>query len=238
MRINRFLAQSGLASRRKCDSFIKNKLIRVNGMIVTDYSYQVSFDDIVLYKNRLIEFENNFQYYLLNKPKGFICSNNDPQRRKTVYALLPTATRIFSIGRLDYDTTGLLLLTNDGDFSNFLCHPKNNILKKYYVETKSKINKEDILKIKNGIILKPKIKVKADIFYDGYEKQKHKWEVHLSEGKNREIKRIFAHFDVQVTLIHRFEFANLQLGKIKDGKYKLLPHNLIESIKNKYGYEK
>ena len=238
MRINRFLAQSGLASRRKCDSFIKNKLIRVNGMIVTDYSYQVSFDDIVLYKNRLIEFENNFQYYLLNKPKGFICSNNDPQRRKTVYALLPKATRIFSIGRLDYDTTGLLLLTNDGDFSNFLCHPKNNILKKYYVETKSKINKEDILKIKNGIILKPKIKVKADIFYDGYEKQKHKWEVHLSEGKNREIKRIFAHFDVQVTLIHRFEFANLQLGKIKDGKYKLLPHNLIESIKNKYGYEK
>jgi len=238
MRINKFLAQSGLGSRRKCDTLIKDKLIKVNGNIVTDFSQQVYPDDVVQYKNRLIDLETNLKYYLLNKPRGFICSNNDPQKRKTIYNIMPNDVRIFSIGRLDYNTSGLLLLTNDGDFSNFLCHPKNKIIKKYYVETKTSITQKDIAKIKNGIVLENKDKVKAHIISTGYFKTKYTWEVHLTEGKNREIKRIFSHFNCTVTLIHRFEFAGLNIGKIKSGKFKLLKHNIIKSIKSKYGYKK
>jgi len=238
MRINKFLAQSGLGSRRSCDTLIKNGLIKVNGVIVTDFSYQISSEDIVQYKNRLIEIENDLRYYLLYKPKGYICSNNDPQRRKTVFSLLPNDLRIFSIGRLDYNTSGLLLLTNDGTFSNFLCHPKNKILKKYYVETKSAITITDINKIRKGIVLDNKDKVKANIFPSGFVRNKFTWDVHLTEGKNREIKRIFSNFNVMVTLIHRYEFAGISIGKIKEGKYKLLNHNLIKSIKTKYDYKK
>ena len=238
MRINKYLAQSGIASRRKCDTLIESRKIKINGVVVTDFSYQVKFDDIVMYKNKLVEVVNDFKYYLLNKPKGYICSNNDPQKRKTIYSLLPQDSRIFSIGRLDYDTTGIIFLTNDGDFSNFLCHPKNKILKKYYVETKTKINKNQIIAIKNGIFISKKEKVKSDIFYKGYLKQKHQWDVLLTEGKNREIKRIFEHFSVEVTRIHRYEFAGIELGNIKSGKHKLLANKIIKEIKNKYGYKK
>ena len=238
MRINKYLAQSGIASRRKCDTLIKNKNIKVNGVVVTDFSYQVKFDDLVMYKNKLVEVVRDFKYYLLNKPKGYICSNNDPQKRKTIYSLLPNDSRIFSVGRLDYDTTGIIFLTNDGDFSNFLCHPKNKILKKYYVETKAKINKNQINAIKKGILISKKEKVKSDIFYKGYLKQKYHWDVFLTEGKNREIKRIFEHFNVEVTRIHRYEFAGIELGGIKSGKHKLLAHKIIEEVKNKYGYKK
>ncbi len=238
MRINKYLAQSGIASRRKCDELISNKKIKVNGYIMTDFSYQVKFDDIVMYKNKLVDSLNDFKYYLLNKPKGYICSNNDPQKRKTIYSLLPQDQRIFSIGRLDYDTTGLIFLTNDGNFSNFLCHPKNKILKKYFVETKSKINQNQINAVKKGIYLSNKEKVKSIISYNGYLKQKHHWDVSLTEGKNREIKRIFEHFNVEVTRIHRYEFASIELGGIKLGKYKLLSNKIINEIKNKYGYKK
>ena len=238
MRINKFLAQSGLASRRKCDLFISEGLIKINGQIVTDYSSQVSSNDIVHYKNKLIENIIEKKYYLLNKPKGYICTYDDPRNRKTIYSLLPSELRIFSVGRLDYDTTGLLLLTNDGDFSNFLCHPRNNIKKKYAVETNSNLLKTNINKVRNGIVLDNNDRVRADIFYKGYERNKYIWDVHLTEGKNREIKRIFAFFNVEVTSLHRYEFASIRLDKIKMGKYKLLKKNIINSVKVKYGYKK
>ena len=187
MRINKFLAQSGLASRRKCDEFIQQGLIKINGKIIDDYSYQVSFDDIVYYKNKLIEFTIDKKYFLLNKPRGFICSYNDPRNRKNIYSLVPSNIRVFSVGRLDYDTTGLILLTNDGDLSNFLCHPKNNIKKKYVVQSKTKLTNNAIKEIKKGILLDGKDKVNAEIFYKGYERNKYNWDVHLTEGKNREI---------------------------------------------------
>jgi len=178
------------------------------------------------------------KYYLLNKPRGYICSYNDPKNRKNIYTLLPNDIRIFSVGRLDYDTTGLILLTNDGELSNFLCHPKNNIKKKYVVQSKTKLTNKAIGEIKNGILLDGTDRVDAEIFYKGYEMNKYIWDVHLTEGKNREIKRIFSFYDVQVSTLHRYEFASLKLNNIKEGKYKLLKKNIIESIKVKYGYKK
>ena len=238
MRINKFLSQSGLSSRRKCDNFIQDGLIKVNGRIIKDYSYQVKITDIVHYKNKLIESVTEKKYYILYKPKGYICTYDDPKNRKNIYDLLPYDVRIFSVGRLDYDTTGIILLTNDGDFSNFLCHPKYKIIKKYAVQTKSKITTENIKEINKGILLDSKDKVRAKIYYKGYEKNKYIWDVHLKEGKNREIKRIFSYYDVEVTTLHRYEFAGLRLNKIKEGKYKLLKKNIVETIKVKHEYEK
>ena len=238
MRINKFLAQSGLASRRKCDNLIKDGLIKINGKKILDFSYQVKSSDLVHYKNKLIEFVSEKKYYMLYKPRGYICTYNDPHNRKNIYTLVPDNFRLFSIGRLDYNTTGLILLTNDGNFSNFLCHPKYKIKKKYAVSSKSKLSKSAIKDIKNGILLDHKDKVTAEIFYKGYDEGKYIWDVHLFEGKNREIKRIFAFYDNEVTSLHRYEFAGLRLNNVKEGKYKLIKKNIIESIKVKYGYKK
>jgi len=238
MRINKYLAQSGLASRRKCDEFIQQGLIKINGKVINDFSYQVTFDDIVYYKNKLVELIVEKKYYILYKPRGYICSYNDPNNRKNIYSLLPNDIRIFSVGRLDYDTTGLIFVTNDGDFTNFLCHPKYNVKKKYVVHSNGKLTKTAIKDLKKGILLDGKDKVKAEIFYKGYEKNKYVWDVHLTEGKNREIKRIFSSYNIKVTRLHRYEFAGLRLNKIKEGKYKLLKKNIIETIKVKYGYKK
>ena len=118
MRINKYLALSGLGSRRKCEEYIKSGIVKINGNVVRDLSSQINNTDLVTVKNKLITIETHKIYYLLNKPKGYICSTKDPYSRKTIYDLIPNKDRIFSAGRLDYDTSGLIILTNDGDFSN------------------------------------------------------------------------------------------------------------------------
>jgi len=237
MRINKFLAKVGLGSRRQCDVLIKNKLIKVNGKILTDFSYQVINSDIIQYKNKYLDIDKQNFYYKLNKPKGFICSSIDPQKRKTIYNLISTNVRLFSIGRLDYDTTGIILLTNDGDFSNFLCHPKNNIIKKYYVNTDKKLNKTQIDAISNGVIIDNNDKVNAQIKYCDKKFGNYIWDIHLKEGKNREIKRIFNFYDIKVKSIHRYEFAGIVLNELPEGKYIKLKKNDITNIKSIYGYK-
>ena len=114
MRINRYLARCGLGSRRECDEHIKNKKIKINGKILDDFSYSVKNNDCVQYKNKNVTFINEDYIYLLNKPKGYICTSNDPRGRKRIIDLIPTQIRLFSIGRLDYNSTGIILLTNNG----------------------------------------------------------------------------------------------------------------------------
>ncbi len=237
MRINKYLAKTGLGSRRQCDEIIKNKLIKVNGQILDDFSYQVNKNDIIQYKNKYLEVEENNYYFKLNKPRGYICSAIDPQKRKTIYSLINSNIRLFSIGRLDYDTSGIILLTNDGDFSNFLCHPKNNVLKKYYVSTTKKLDKNNIQQISNGIIIDNNDKIKAKITYCNKKFGNHIWDVHLKEGKNREIKRIFNYFDIDVRSIYRYEFAGITLNSLSEGKYVKLKTSELNNIKSTYGYK-
>ena len=231
MRINKYLAQCGLGSRRKCDDFISRGLIKVNGKINKDFSYNVKLDDYIQYNNKLVEQENVITL-ILNKPKGYICSKEDNVDRKVIYDLLPFEN-LFSIGRLDYDTTGIILLTNDGDLCYRLSHPKFKIKKKYYVSTDLKLTKDDIKKISIGLSIDTKTKVKADISFLSNDKNRYYWEVILTEGKNREIKRIFNHFDIKVHRLHRYEFGGLGLRNIKEGKYKRINKNelkLLESL--------
>ena len=218
MRINKYLAKCGIGSRRKCDEYISSGKIKVDGKKVTDFSFDVKDDSYVQFNNKLVNKLENV-IYMLNKPRGYICTKNDNLGRKTIYDLLPDKLDLFSVGRLDYDTTGILLVTNDGDLCYKLTHPKFNVDKKYYVFTDKKLSNSDILSIKKGIkidneILKANVKFLENI-NNGYF-----WDVVLTEGKNREIKRIFNFFDIKVLNLHRYEFSGLRLNELKEGKFK------------------
>lgn len=228
MRINKFLAKCGLGSRRKCDKFVSDGLIRINGNIITDHSFQVRDSDYVLYKNKILNIINEDYLYILNKPRGYVCTASDPKNRKKVIDLIPIDIRLFTIGRLDYNSTGLILLTNNGDISNSLLHPKNKIVKKYYVETDKKLEKSDLNLIKKGILSNDVGIMKANVKLLDSDKNKYIWNVEVFEGKNREIRRIFKHFDISVKKLHRYQFANIKLGNIKSGSYKRISYKLVK----------
>ncbi len=221
MRLNKFLAKTGLASRRKCDEFISDGLIKINEKIVTDFSFKVGRDDIVKFKNKILEFENENILYLLNKPRNYICTSNDPYDRKKIIDLIPSRYRLFSIGRLDYKTTGLILLTNNGDLANNFIHPKNKIIRKYEVHSNKQIKRENIKAIKKGIVIN-NTKYKADISIITKIKnpESYLWSVTLKQGKNREIRKIFEFLNQEIYSLHRYEFAGIKLGSLKPGKFK------------------
>ena len=230
MRLNKFLSRCGLDSRRKCDDIIRNKKISINVSVVTDFSYQVKEDDVVTYNNKYLEIEDKSVVYMLNKPKGYVCTSKDPQNRLKVIDLIDTNIRLFTVGRLDRDTTGIILLTNDGDISNKLTHPRYNKEKKYYVKTKGRIEDQFLEKLKNGYKLKDGVRVKADLKLVSSSQNIFEWDIVLTEGKNREIKRIFSNFNSKVTLIHRYSFCGITLNNLKIGKYRKMS---IDKIKNK-----
>ena len=218
MRINKYLAKCGIGSRRKCDEYISTGKIKVDGKKVTDFSFDVKDDSYVQFNNKLVNKLENV-IFMLNKPRGYICTKNDNLGRKTIYDLLPDKFDLFSIGRLDYDTTGILLVTNDGDLCYELTHPKFNVDKKYYVFTDKKISNSDILRIKKGIKLDNEI-LKANVKFLENINNGYFWDVVLTEGKNREIKRIFNFFDIKVLNLHRYEFSGLRMNELKEGKFR------------------
>ena len=232
MRLNKYLSRAGVASRRECDKLIFNGCIKINGKIMKNYSYQVLDSDVVQYNNKYIEVESTYSYYLLNKPRGYICSNDDEKGRKTIFDLIPSDERLFSIGRLDYDTTGIIIITNDGDFCQLLSHPRNNFTKKYYVVTDKKLTKENIMEIKKGIKVENTFMKAIFKFISSEKTNFNTWEIILKEGKNREIKRIFANYDTKVLHLHRFEFAGIGLRNLKIGKFKKIKKNEINKIMN------
>ena len=221
MRLNKYLAKCGLGSRRKCDILIETSQIKINGKINSDFSYQVKDSDLIQYKNKVIDIVDEDYVYILNKPYGYISTSNDPFKRKIIIDLIPVNIRLFNIGRLDYDTTGIILLTNNGDIANKLLHPKYNISKYYYAETKDKLTKNNLEDIKKGIYIDNIGISNADIFLSAITKSnKYIWDIKLTEGKNKEINRIFNFYNIKVDKLHRYEFAGLRLGKLKSGEYK------------------
>ena len=221
MRLNKYLAKSGIGSRRKCDEFIYDKLIKVNEKIVTDFSYQVKDNDVVQFRNKTVDSINEDVLYILNKPKNYICTASDPYDRKIAVDLIPSNKRLFTIGRIDYKTTGIILVTNNGDIANRLMHPRNNIIRKYEVCTDKKINREKLNEIKKGIrINKILYKANISIIAKVNKPDVYIWKVVLKEGKNREIRNIFEYLEHNIIQLHRYEFAGIKLGNLKLGKYK------------------
>ena len=228
MRLNKYLAKCGIGSRRKCDDYIKNGKIKVNGKVISDFSYNVNPGCYVQFNNKLINKLEDLTY-ILNKPKGYICSKKDNLDRKIIYDLIPDGLNFFSIGRLDYDTSGIIIITNDGDLSHSLSHPKFNFKKKYYVFSDKKFISENLKKIKKGIKVGNDF-LKADIKFLEYINNGYFWDVILTEGKNREIKKIFNQFDNKVLNLHRYEFAGIKLNGLKEGKYKKISKKKINAI--------
>ena len=229
MRLNQYIAKSGVASRRKADVLIADGLIKINGKVVTNFGYKIGDNDIVTYKGQVLSPSVDI-VYLLNKPKGYVCSNLDQYNKKTVFDLISSDSRLFTVGRLDRDTTGVLLITNNGDLSYKLTHPKHRIEKKYYVTSKIDIDNTHLTSLKKGLRLDDGTFVKANLKRLQKEDGKIFWDISLTEGKNREIKRIFIHFKSKVLSLHRYQFANIKTGALKIGDYKRLKKNDLQKM--------
>lgn len=231
MRINKYLASCELGSRRKVEDLIKNNKIKVNNQIINDMSYDIKNTDIVEYNNTIIRPQLNKIYLMLNKPKCYITSLKDNQNRKVVMDLLKgVKEKVFPVGRLDYNTQGLLLLTNDGEWANNITHPSKHIEKTYQVKLKVLLTNNQLKMIRLGIkygnikYLPATIKLKSieDNFYI--------YEITIFEGKNREIRNIFETLKVKIYSLKRITIGNLKLGDLKEGKYRYLTQEEIKFI--------
>jgi 23S rRNA pseudouridine2605 synthase len=235
-RLQKVIAEAGIASRRKAEELIVNGKVKVNGKVVTELGTKVDSKDTIEVNNKIIEKELK-EYYLLNKPRGVITSTSDDKGRKTVIDLIDTTARIYPVGRLDYDTTGALLLTNDGDFANILTHPKNNIDKVYLAKLNGIIKGEQINKLKDGVMLdnvlvKPsRVKLKK---VDAT-KNTSMVEITIHEGKNHEVKRLFESVGFLVDKLTRERIGIFNLEGLKSGEYRKLTTKEIQIV---YGNKK
>jgi len=230
MRLNKFLAHAGIASRRKCDDIISSGKVKINDAICLDFSYQVTDDDCVRVSGEIVNVKSEKIVYLLNKPKGVISSVTDDRNRTTVMDFLPLEERLFPIGRLDRDTTGVLLITNDGELANRLTHPRYGVEKKYIAVTNIDIPRQEYMKLKTGIKLEEGGVARGEIQFLNKMGKRFVWQVTLKEGKKREVKRIFLALGSRVIDLHREIFAGLGIGKLKQGKFRKLKKVEIQGL--------
>ncbi len=225
-RLQKVIAQSGLCSRRKAETLITEGKVKVNGVIVTELGSKVSKKDSIEVNGEVLSKEN-LVYYVLYKPVGYVSTTNDELNRKTVLDLMPTDTRVYPVGRLDYDTSGVLILTNDGDFTNLMIHPKSGIEKEYEVTIKGFLRKETSKKLEKGIKLDGKTTKRARIKNVSYikEKEQTKLTIIITEGKYHQVKRMFETFGHEVLKLKRVRFGIITLKDLAKGDVRLLkPH--------------
>jgi pseudouridine synthase len=232
MRLNKYLARSGIASRRKCDKLIESGKVVINGSINKDFSYVVNSNDIVVCDGRPVYSLPATKVYLVNKLKGYISTSFDPQGRKRVIDLVPSNDRLFTIGRLDRDTTGAILVTNDGELANRLMHPRNEINRVYIVASKLDIDKENRNLLQSGLDIGNRVRVKGKIDRLNVSGGLIYWRVLLKEGKNHEVKRIFLALKSKVIHLHRESFAGLGVENVSPGKYKKISHRDLKNLIN------
>ena len=222
-RLQKIIASSGVTSRRKAEELIKEGKVKVNGKIVTTLGTKVNNTDEIFVNDKLISIEDK-EYYLLNKPRGVVTTTSDDKNRKIVTDLINTSARIYPIGRLDYDTTGALLLTNDGDFANIVMHPKSRVDKVYLAKLEGIIKGEQINTLKNGIkldnvLVKPsRVKLKKV----NPEKNTCMVEITIHEGKNHQVKRMFEAVGFHVEKLHRERVGIFDVKDLKSGDYRKL----------------
>lgn len=224
MRINKFLAQSGLGSRRKVEDLILAGKVKVNGKVIEQLAYQINEKkDKVFVDGKEIKLINDFVYLKLNKPKGYICSAKDEKGRKTIYDLIPDAKgRLFSIGRLDYNTEGLILITNDGNLAYKLTHPTYEIEKEYIVVIEGKIKESECAVLRAGVIENGVRMPEAKVDVIEVLKDKTRLSVRIDEGQNRQIRRMFDCIGKTIILLKRVRIGEIKLGGLVRGKYKEL----------------
>jgi len=233
IRLNRYIANSGICSRRKADELIEAGVISVNGVPVSELGQKIDpYKDEVRYNGELLKREKKV-YVILNKPKDYITTTDDPQERKTVMQLVEKASRerIYPVGRLDRNTTGLLLMTNDGDLADKLSHPKNGITKIYHVELSKNLSQGDFNKIQFGLELEDGLIKPDNISYvAGASKKEIGIQIH--SGKNRIVRRIFEHLGYDVVKLDRVVYGNLTKKDLPRGKWRFLEEHELIQIKH------
>lgn len=231
MRINKFLSSLGIASRRAIDKYIEEGRIKVNGVIAST-GIDVTEEDEIYIDNKKIETKRIEEkvYFMLNKPLEVLSASSDDRGRKKVVDLIKTDKRIFPIGRLDYMTSGLILLTNDGELFNRLVHPKSEIYKKYYIKVFGEVKKEEIEELKKGVLLEDGKTLPAKVSGIKYDKNKTSMYISIREGRNRQIRRMIEKFGYKVLMLRREKIGELSLGDLKEGKYRELTKEEIEYL--------
>jgi len=231
MRLNKYLAKSGIASRRKSDELIKMATTTVNNEIILDPAYDVNDIDEIRYDGKLLQIDKEKIVIVFNKPKNVITSICDPYNRKTVMDYIHYKKRLAPVGRLDKDTTGLLLLTNDGDLHYFLTHPKNRIIREYDVVIDRVIDSEKIKRITRGINIGEGEIGKAKVVKQKMIKGRCHVRLVLRQGKKREIRRIFRTLKIKLYKLHRVSFGGVGLKGLKESEFRLLDENEINQLK-------
>lgn len=231
VRLNKYLSNAGICSRREADTLILTGVVSVNGAIITEMGYKVNPGDVVRYDGEAINPEKK-RYVLLNKPKGFITTVDDPQGRKTVMGLVKKACRerIYPVGRLDRDTTGLLLFTNDGDLAKKLTHPKYQATKIYHVTLNKRLSKEDHSKLLSGVLLEDGTS-RFDKVEFVYEDNFYEVGIELHSGKNRIVRRTFEALGHEVIKLDRVMFAGLTKKDLPRGHYRSLTEKEVAFLK-------
>lgn len=232
-RLQKIIANAGYCSRRKAEELILKGKVYVNGNLVKELGTKVEDRDTIVVEGVTLNRKARKEYYLLNKPCGVICSVSDDKGRKVVIDLIDTNERIYPVGRLDYDTTGVLLLTNDGDFANILMHPSNEVEKTYLAVIEGIMTTEEIYKLKNGIIIDGEkiVPRRLKIKKRDLEKNKEKVEITIVEGKNHIVKKIFEAVGHPVAKLTRERLAFLDVKGLQSGEYRLLTTSEVKRLK-------
>ena len=235
-RLQKVIAASGVTSRRKAEELITAGKVRVNGEIVTELGTKVSDKDRIEVNGEILEKEVK-EYYLLNKPRGVVTTTSDDKGRKTVVDLIPTNARIYPVGRLDYDTTGVLLLTNDGDFANILMHPSSGVEKVYVAKLNGIIKGEQINKLKDGVMLDDELVKASRVKLKKVDPKSNSSMVQITihEGKNHQVKRMFEAVGFLVDKLKREKEGFFDLKDLQSGEFRKLTPKEVAKV---YGLKK
>lgn len=232
MRINKFLAESGVCSRRSADKLIEDGQVKVNGKVCVIGQDVDEFSDNILVNGKKVTLSDTFDYYIMNKPKGYLCTVKDDRGRKTVMDLLPpNVKRVVPVGRLDYDSEGLLIFTNDGDLTFKLTHPKNEIPKTYLVKTERPVSESDISKLKQGVIIDGVKTKKCSVRFIESTKTGSKLHITITEGKNRQIRKMIEAIGNSVDFLKRIKIGDLTLSGLDRGETRKLTAGEVEYLR-------
>ena len=230
-RLQKVIAASGYCSRRKAEELITKGKVKVNGEVIKELGTKVDGNDQIMIEGKILEKENK-EYILLYKPRGVVTTTSDDKKRKTVLDLIDTDKRLYPVGRLDYDTTGLLLLTNDGELTNLLIHPKNNIDKVYVAKIEGILTGLEIKQLERGVVIDGFKTSPAIIKVRKKDKKNNDSLVQITihEGKNHQVKKMFEAVSHQVDKLKREEYANLTLRGLRPGEYRKLSIKEVKSL--------
>ena len=233
MRINKYIAQSGFCSRRKADDLVANGNVKINGAVMKEPGYDVAEGDKVEVNGTLISKAEKKVYYLLNKPVGFVTTVSDDKDRPTVMDLVSDIDeRIFPVGRLDYNTSGMLIMTNDGDFAYRVSHPKHELSKTYRARVAGVLSNEKCAKLRKGVDIGGFVTSRAKVeIVKGLERST-VVDISIHEGKNRQVRKMFKAVGNNVQDLQRIAIGDIRLGRLKEGYYRKLTREEIEYLKN------